>query len=106
MPNKISGYSPTSASTLAGAGGSQAAEKAALGAAGAPSAAPAATATDTATFTGPARTLQKLNEVVANTPVVNTEKVSAVKEAIQNGSYRIDATSVANKLLQYDSELS
>jgi len=105
VQNKITGYSPTDAATLAGTGGGQAADKVSVGASTAATAAPAAAASDTATFTGSARTLQKLGEALANTPVVNNEKVSAIKEAVQNGSYRVNAGSVADKLLQYDSEL-
>jgi negative regulator of flagellin synthesis FlgM len=107
MPNKISGYSPTDAPTLAGAGSGQAADKASLAAANAAATAPVAAkaASDTATITGPARTLQKLSDVIASTPVVNAEKVSAIKEAVQSGTYRVNVDSVANKLLQSDSEL-
>jgi negative regulator of flagellin synthesis FlgM len=105
VPNKITGYSPSDAATLAGAGGGQAAEKVSGGASTAAAPAAAAAATDTATFTGPARTLQKLNEAIASAPVVNTDKVSAIKEAVQNGTYRVNAASVTDKLLQHDSEL-
>lgn len=105
MANKITGYSPPDAATLAGAGSGPAADKVSVGAATTSAAAPSSAGTDTATFTGSARTLQKLGEVLANTPVVNSEKVSAIKEAVQNGSYRVNAASVADKLLQHDSEL-
>jgi len=105
VQNKITGFSPTDAATLAGAGGSQAADKVPVGASTAAAAAPSVAGTDTATFTGSARTLQKLGEVLANTPVVNADKVSAIKQALQNGSYRVNATSVADKLLQYDGDL-
>ncbi len=104
MANKITGYSPSEATTLAGAGGGQAADKLSVGAS-TPAAAASTAGVDTATFTGPARTLQKLGQVLANTPVVNAGKVSAIKEAVQNGTYRVNAGSVADKLLQYDGEL-
>ncbi len=114
MSNKISGFSPPDAATIAGSGGGPAADKVPVGAATAvATATPAgstatgspATAADSATITGPARTLQKLSEVIAKTPVVNAEKVSAIKSAVQNGSYRVNAGAVADKLLQHDSEL-
>ncbi len=107
MPNKITGYSPTDAATLAGAAGGQTADKLSAGASTAAATTAASVAgTDTATFTGSARTLQKLGQVLATTPVVNSEKVSAIKEAVQNGTYRVNAASVADKLLQHDSELN
>jgi negative regulator of flagellin synthesis FlgM len=105
VQNKITGYSPTDTATLAGTGGGQAADKVSVGAAPAATVTPAVAGSDTATFTGSARTLQKLGEALANTPVVNSEKVSAIKEAVQNGTYRVNAGSVADKLLQYDGEL-
>ncbi len=106
MPNKITGYSPTDTATLAGAAGGQTADKVAAGASTAAATSASVAGTDTATFTGSARTLQKLGQVLATTPVVNSEKVSAIKEAVQNGTYRVNAASVADKLLQHDSELN
>jgi negative regulator of flagellin synthesis FlgM len=49
--------------------------------------------------------LQKLSEAVASAPVVDTQKVAAVKQAVQNGTYQVDAGRVADKLLQFESGL-
>ena len=68
---------------------------------GAGSAAPVQ-AGDQLTLTHSARSLQKIEEAVARTPVVNTQKVAAVKQAISSGSYTIDAGRVAGKLLQFE----
>jgi flagellar biosynthesis anti-sigma factor FlgM len=42
---------------------------------------------------------------LASTPIVNSAKVASIKQAVGTGSYSVNATSVANKLLQFDSEL-
>ncbi len=63
-------------------------------------------AADQVTLTGSSRTLQKLGEAVAAAPVVNTAKVASVKQAIQNGTYQVDAGKVADKLIQFESGLS
>ena len=65
-------------------------------------AAPTSTAGDTVTLTSSARSLQKIEEAVAKAPVVNASKVAAVKQAIQSGTYQINAGQVADKLLQFE----
>lgn len=57
---------------------------------------------DTVTLTNSARSLQKIEETVAKTPVVNAAKVAAVKQAINSGNYHIDAGRIADKLLQFE----
>ena len=57
-------------------------------------------------MTGSARTLQKLGEAVANAPVVDSQKVATMKQAIQNGTYQVNSGSIANKLLQFESNLT
>ncbi len=54
------------------------------------------------TLTDSARSLQKIEEAVARTPVVNHEKVASVKWAISSGTYKIDANRVAGKLLKFE----
>ena len=56
---------------------------------------------DHVTLTDSARALQKIEQAVAKTPVVNTEKVAAVKQAVGSGSYQIDPSRVADKLLKF-----
>jgi negative regulator of flagellin synthesis FlgM len=60
---------------------------------------------DTVTLTNSARSLQKIEEAVAKAPVVNAAKVASVKQAVNSGSYQIDAGRVADKLLQFESGL-
>jgi negative regulator of flagellin synthesis FlgM len=60
---------------------------------------------DHVTLTDSARSLQKIEEAVAKTPVVNAHKVAAVKQAISSGTYKIDAGRIAGKILKYESGL-
>jgi len=57
---------------------------------------------DHVTLTTSARAIQKLEEAVAKSPVVNPEKVAAVKQAVNSGTYKIDAHRVADKLLKFE----
>ena len=105
MTNKISGYNSSEALTPAqnSSGNAPVAEKPQSSTpAASPPSAPTA---DQVTFTGSARTLQKLSAALANAPVVDSAKVATVKQAVQNGTYTVNTGRVADKLLQYDSEL-
>ncbi len=64
-----------------------------------------AQSSDQVTLTSSARSLQKIEEVIAQTPVVNSSKVSAVKQAISSGTYQVDSGRVADKLLQFENGL-
>ena len=101
MSNKISGYGPT---TTVVTGGSRA-----PGVAGSTGDAPkvggASAAGDSVTLTSSARTLQKLGEAVAASPVVDGAKVEAVKSQIASNTYKVDSLKVASKLLIADGEL-
>lgn len=61
-----------------------------------------AQASDHVTLTDSARTLQKIEEAVAKSPVVDANKVAAVKQAINSGTYQINASRIAGKLLQFE----
>jgi negative regulator of flagellin synthesis FlgM len=65
-----------------------------------PAASPAAQAGDQVTLTSSGRSLQKLSDAIAQAPVVDAAKVASIKQAVSNGSYTIDASSVAAKMLQ------
>lgn len=49
-----------------------------------------------------AQTLKKALQTASLTPVIDNDKVAAVRTALQNGSYEIDADSIAEKMLQFD----
>ena len=105
MPNRISGYKPTEtpAPVKGSSTGAQVVDKAQGGSTAAAS--PAASTADTVTITGSALTLQRLSDAVAKAPVVNTQKVTAVKQAVQNGTYQVDAGRVADKLVEFENGL-
>jgi len=60
---------------------------------------------DSVELTGMAKKLQQAEKRVAGTEDINEQKVAEVKLAIQNGSYRVDSETVANKLLAMDEAL-
>ena len=100
VTDKISGIStaePIAKPT--GSGGGVVTDKSQGEGSAAPAAAPPK---DHVTLTDSARSLQKIEEAVAKTPVVNADKVAAVKQAISSGNYKIDAGRVAGKLLKYE----
>lgn len=101
MTNKISGYSTTEpVLPVKGAGSGVVADKTPNDAV--TPAASSVTTSDQVTLTSSARTLQKAEETIARTPVVNTDKVDSVKQRLAAGTYQIDAGRVADKLLQYE----
>ena len=105
MTDKISAYStaepvaPIKGSNSSGVVTDKPQGEASAAAAAAPQSA------DTVTLTNSARSLQKIEEAVAKAPVVNAAKVASVKQAVNSGSYQIDAGRVADKLLQFESGL-
>jgi negative regulator of flagellin synthesis FlgM len=62
-------------------------------------------ATDTVSLSDNAVQLGKIEHSVATTPVIDTQRVEQLKQAIANGSYEIDAEKVADKLMQFESIL-
>ena len=105
MTDKISGYS--TAEPVAPIKGSNSNTVVADKSQGEASAAGASTSQtgDTVTLTNSARSLQKIEEAVAKAPVVDASKVAAVKQAVDSGTYQINAGRVADKLLQFESGL-
>lgn len=102
MPAKITGYStPEPVAPLKGSNtGSVSADKPQSDAAAATS-----QTGDHLTLTNSARSLQRLSDAIAQVPVVNAAKVASIKQAVKSGAYQVDAASVANKLLRFDSTL-
>jgi negative regulator of flagellin synthesis FlgM len=101
VTNKISGISTAEpVAKPAGSGSNGIAADKLQGEGSAPAA--SAQAKDHVTLTHSARSLQKIEEAVAKTPVVNADKVASVKQAISSGTYKIDAGRIAGKLLQFE----
>jgi negative regulator of flagellin synthesis FlgM len=95
---KISGL-PTS-EPLAPPKGSSTGSVAADKTADAPAASPSAQTGDQVTLTTSGRSMQKLSDAIAQTPVVDAAKVASIKQALSGGTYTIDASRIADKMLQ------
>ncbi len=54
---------------------------------------------DNISLSSQARLLQKASQVIAQTPEVRAEKVAAIKNAVQNGTYQVDSRQVANSMI-------
>jgi negative regulator of flagellin synthesis FlgM len=104
VTNKISGFANAEpVAPVKGSNSNAVADKSQSEASGA--AAPTAQTGDQLTLTESARSLQKIEEAVAKAPVVDTQKVAAVKQSISAGTYQIDSGRIASKLLQFESGL-
>lgn len=66
---------------------------------------PAATAGDTVNITASGLLMSKLEEIVQRAPIVDTERVAAIKDAIASGSYEVDARRVATALLAFERDV-
>ncbi|MBA3581967.1 MAG: flagellar biosynthesis anti-sigma factor FlgM [Gammaproteobacteria bacterium] len=60
---------------------------------------------DELVLTDSAKRLQQLEQTLAQIPVVDTAKVDSIKQALADGSYRVDADKIANKLLDMENLL-
>ena len=64
-----------------------------------------ASAAETVNLTRSGVMLSKLEESLQSLPIVDAERVRAIKDALASGSYEIDDQAVADKLLRFDREL-
>lgn len=60
---------------------------------------------DTVSLTDTASRLRSLENTLSSLPVVDPQRVEQYRDAILNGSYKVDAQQVADKLLQFDDQL-
>ncbi len=60
---------------------------------------------DTFSLSDSARQLGKLDNASSAAPVIDTQRVEQVKQAIKDGSYSVDPVKIANKLMQFESML-
>ncbi|WP_407351590.1 flagellar biosynthesis anti-sigma factor FlgM [Luteimonas sp. R10] len=65
----------------------------------------AVAAGDSVRLTGEAAGLQALQREVAAAPAIDQGRVEAVREALQNGSYKIDPEAIASRMLDLDRQL-
>jgi len=60
---------------------------------------------DTVSLTETSAQLRSIESSLAALPVVDTQRVEAIKQSIADGSYQIDAQSVADKLIDFEAIL-
>lgn len=58
--------------------------------------------TDTVSLTQTAAQLQSLRNSLAELPVVDTQRVESIRQAIADGSYEIDAGRIADGILAFE----
>lgn len=56
-------------------------------------------ATDKVELSAASRDIQKIQEVLKNTPDVRAEKVQELKSKIESGQYKVDGREIANKMI-------
>jgi negative regulator of flagellin synthesis FlgM len=56
-------------------------------------------------ITGVARQLASLEQALHDLPAVNDARVAQISNAIEQGTYRVDARHIANQLIQTEKEL-
>lgn len=60
---------------------------------------------DSLSLTGQASDLQALQRELSAAPAVDTARVEAVRQSLQDGSYKIDADAIASRMLELDQQL-
>jgi len=61
---------------------------------------------DTISLSDNAVSLGKLNHTVETSPVIDTQRVDQMKKAIADGSFKVDAEKVADKMMKFESILT
>ncbi|WP_110947961.1 flagellar biosynthesis anti-sigma factor FlgM [Pseudomonas bohemica] len=59
---------------------------------------------ETVHLSSEAQQLQKITDSLRDQPVVNSSRVAELKQAVADGSYKVDSNSVANKLLNFEAQ--
>ncbi len=60
---------------------------------------------DTVSLSDGARQLGKIDNMAISAPVVDTQRVEAVKQAVAEGNYEVDPARIADKMMQFESML-
>jgi negative regulator of flagellin synthesis FlgM len=61
--------------------------------------------TDTVSLTNEATQLQSIQKTLEDTPIVNSERVEALRAAISEGSYMVDAAELAQNIIDFETQL-
>jgi negative regulator of flagellin synthesis FlgM len=64
-----------------------------------------AAAADTVSITRSGRLMSKLEELVQSTPVVDHERVAAIKDSLAAGTYELDDRRTADRLLKFERDV-
>ena len=62
--------------------------------------------TDSVNLTGEARQLQALEARIASEPVVDTQRVQAVRTAVENGTFTINPERIADKMISLEQAIT
>ncbi|AUZ55086.1 flagellar biosynthesis anti-sigma factor FlgM [Stenotrophomonas acidaminiphila] len=62
-------------------------------------------AADSVRLTGEATSLQAMQRELSAAPAIDSARVQAVREALENGSYRINPDAIAQRMLELDGQL-
>ncbi len=65
----------------------------------------AVTSADSVRLTGEATQLQAVQRELSTAPAIDPARVQAVREALENGSYRINPDAIASRMLDLDQQL-
>lgn len=65
-----------------------------------------APAFDKLSLTTTATQLQSLQQSLADAPVVDNDRISALKAAIAEGNYHVDSAELANNMINFEQQLS
>ncbi len=61
---------------------------------------------DSVSLTGEARQMQGLEARIASAPVVDTQRVQAVRSAVENGTFTINPERIADKMINLEQALT
>lgn len=70
------------------------------------SAVKATSPSDSVTLTGESTDLQALQRRLSQAPAVDSSRVDSVRQSLQDGSYRIDASNIASRMQSLDQQLA
>ncbi|WMJ69138.1 flagellar biosynthesis anti-sigma factor FlgM [Stenotrophomonas sp. 24(2023)] len=62
-------------------------------------------AADSLRLTGEATQLQALERNLSTAPAIDANRVQAVRDALQNGTYKINPDAIASRMLELDQQL-